>query len=101
MTGAQLRDAWRFLHTTAEPNRTPATAGDGDEPAGSGTELAGFGVGLPKARLYARFFGDDLAIDSVPGAGTEARLTIHGDGGCRSEIGFGAVVPTSLFNIFR
>jgi hypothetical protein len=99
MTGARLQDAWRFLHTTAEPKCVVATAGDSDEPASSGTELAGFGVGLPKSRLYARFFGDDLALDSVPGEGTEARLTIRGDGGCRSEIGFGAVVPASLFNI--
>jgi hypothetical protein len=97
MTEARLQDAWRFLHTTAEPKCVAATAGDSDEPAGSGTELAGFGVGLPKSRLYARFFGDDLALDSVPGEGTQARLTIRGDGGCRSEIGFGAVVPR--FNI--
>jgi signal transduction histidine kinase len=99
MTGARLQDAWRFLHTTAEPKCDPATAGDGDEPAGGGTELAGFGVGLPKSRLYARFFGDDLALNSVPGEGTEARLTIRGDGACRSEIGFGSVVPLSVLDL--
>eukprot|EP00930_Biecheleria_cincta_P048207 TRINITY_DN33555_c0_g1_i1.p1 TRINITY_DN33555_c0_g1~~TRINITY_DN33555_c0_g1_i1.p1 ORF type:complete len:413 (-),score=46.53 TRINITY_DN33555_c0_g1_i1:12-1250(-) len=44
---------------------------------GSGaTSLGGFGVGLPCARLYARYLGGKLSITSYPGMGTQAHLLL-------------------------
>jgi len=44
--------------------------------------LAGWGVGLPLSRTYARYFGGDLDIKSMDGFGTDAylHLNILGDG---------------------
>ena len=36
------------------------------------TELAGYGIGLPMSRLYARYLGGDLNLISLPGYGTHA-----------------------------
>ena len=36
--------------------------------------LAGYGVGLPLSRLYARYFGGDLDVKSLEGLGTDAYL---------------------------
>ena len=36
------------------------------------SELAGYGIGLPMSRLYARYLGGDLKIVSMPGYGTHA-----------------------------
>ena len=39
--------------------------------------LAGFGVGLPLSRLYARYFGGDLQLLSMDGFGTDAFLHLN------------------------
>lgn len=39
--------------------------------------LAGYGVGLPLSRLYARYLGGDLQIQSVPRVGTDAYLFLR------------------------
>ncbi|CAM9885432.1 unnamed protein product, partial [Phaeothamnion confervicola] len=33
--------------------------------------LAGYGVGLPLSRVYARYFGGDLVLLSMEGFGTD------------------------------
>jgi len=51
-------------------------------PAGSGRfRMAGLGFGLPLSRLYARYFGGDLRIVSMPGYGVDAFLYLKGLGG--------------------
>ncbi|KAG0086884.1 hypothetical protein BGZ93_004857 [Podila epicladia] len=42
--------------------------------------LCGFGFGLATSKLYARLFGGDLTIQSIPGSGTEANIQL-----CRLE----------------
>lgn len=55
---------WSYLYTTARKK--------GDRTRAS--ELAGYGVGLPLSRLYARYLGGSLDLVSLPGYGTHAYL---------------------------
>lgn len=68
-----------YLFTTAEPHN-PITDSDALESFGRNSPLAGLGYGLPIARLYARYFGGDLAINSVEGFGTDAFVYLHKQG---------------------
>jgi len=43
----------------------------------SGSPLAGWGVGLPLGRLYARYLGGSLEIMTVPGTGVDAYLFLR------------------------
>jgi len=54
---------WSYLYSTRHgaENRTP-------------TALAGCGVGLPRARLYARYLGGSLDVVSWPGYGVDAHI---------------------------
>lgn len=44
---------------------------------GSRFKMAGLGFGLPLSRLYARYFGGDLRLQSIPGYGVDAHLTLR------------------------
>lgn len=58
-----------YLYTTAPPPPEPSPYTDvGQAP------LAGFGYGLPLARLYARYLGGDLSVISIEGFGTDAYI---------------------------
>jgi pyruvate dehydrogenase kinase 2/3/4 len=69
---------WSYLHTTAKSPPEIGQGGNGDTGGGGGgvgggsnvPALAGYGVGLPLSRLYARYFGGELAIKSLEGFGT-------------------------------
>ncbi|CAJ1402776.1 unnamed protein product [Effrenium voratum] len=43
----------------------------------SGSPLAGWGVGLPLGRLYARYLGGSLQLMNVPGTGVDAYLFLR------------------------
>jgi signal transduction histidine kinase len=43
--------------------------------------FAGLGVGLPLARLYARYWGGDLRLLSIKGQGTHVAIYVPSDGG--------------------
>jgi len=58
---------WAYMYSTASKET------DGDFVA-VGTPLAGYGVGLPLSRLYARYLGGSLSLMSMPGIGTHAYL---------------------------
>ncbi|CAK9068131.1 [Pyruvate dehydrogenase (acetyl-transferring)] kinase [Durusdinium trenchii] len=57
---------WSYMYSTASK-----AAREFDE---QGTPLAGYGVGLPLSRLYARYLGGALYLQSMPGVGTCAYL---------------------------
>ncbi|CAK9101859.1 [Pyruvate dehydrogenase (acetyl-transferring)] kinase, partial [Durusdinium trenchii] len=62
---------WSYLHSTAEdPRIQEDLLFDGR----TRPVLAGYGVGLPLSRLYARYFGGDLDIKSLQGFGTDTYL---------------------------
>eukprot|EP00759_Apiculatamorpha_spiralis_P034912 PhF_6_TR36002/c0_g1_i1/m.52165/K00898/PDK2_3_4; pyruvate dehydrogenase kinase 2/3/4 len=62
-----------YMYTTAES--VVGSAGS-TECKPSTSPLAGYGYGLPLSRLYARHFGGDIVVNSVPGYGTDAVLLI-------------------------
>ena len=62
---------YSYLYSTAAPPamlRDDAAASD----AAVQSPMAGFGYGLPLARLYARYFGGDLQLVSMEGFCTDA-----------------------------
>mmetsp|Transcript_95766 Transcript_95766/g.249510 ORF Transcript_95766/g.249510 Transcript_95766/m.249510 type:complete len:423 (-) Transcript_95766:32-1300(-) len=61
-------NVWSYMYSTA-------TKGvDTEDFSSQGTPLAGYGVGLPLSRLYARYLGGSLHLMSMPGVGTSAYL---------------------------
>jgi len=56
---------WSYLYTTAT---------QGAKYGEAATALAGFGVGLPLSRLYARYLGGKLNLVSLPGCGTAVHI---------------------------
>lgn len=54
---------WTYLYTTSEsPLSLMDQEMEGDD---SPAVMAGYGVGLPISRLYARYFGGELNISSM------------------------------------
>jgi len=70
---SRLPLAWSYLHSTVNDPRLQM---DLLENRRIRTVLAGYGVGLPLARLYARYFGGDLDIKSLDGYGTDVYLSL-------------------------
>lgn len=76
---------WSYMYSTAQQ-------GKGDNGfSQQGTPLAGFGVGLPLSRLYARYLGGSLHLLSLPGIGTRAYLHLK-----RLETEAREAVPSSV-----
>ncbi len=66
-----MQKIWTYFYSTAEHRES-------DNPYHLDTDpLAGYGVGLPMTRLYARYFGGDLQVMSMQGYGTDAFLHIN------------------------
>ncbi|KAF5573887.1 pyruvate dehydrogenase kinase [Fusarium pseudocircinatum] len=59
---------WTYMYTTVD--RTPSLDPDFDK-SDFKAPMAGFGYGLPISRLYARYFGGDLKLISMEGAGAQ------------------------------
>lgn len=65
---------WNYAFTTAEAQEV------GDEFGGSDFKapLAGYGYGLPIARLYAQYLGGNLKLISMQGYGKPAARELNG-----------------------
>jgi len=75
---SSMPSVWTYMYSTAQqPGSTDVTQRsrsslDVDRESVSQTgALAGYGVGLPMSRLYARYFGGELDIQSIEGLGTD------------------------------
>lgn len=68
-----LPKIWTYLYTTAESPLEQFDAESDESPS----VVAGYGYGLPLARLYARYFGGDLQIISMENYGTDAYLHLN------------------------
>lgn len=62
---------WTYTYTTAHPDELDPGENMDKAP------MAGYGYGLPLARLYARYFGGDLKLISMEGYGTDAYLSLN------------------------
>eukprot|EP00199_Chlamydomonas_sp_CCMP681_P002070 CAMPEP_0119104536 /NCGR_PEP_ID=MMETSP1180-20130426/2728_1 /TAXON_ID=3052 ORGANISM="Chlamydomonas cf sp, Strain CCMP681" /NCGR_SAMPLE_ID=MMETSP1180 /ASSEMBLY_ACC=CAM_ASM_000741 /LENGTH=398 /DNA_ID=CAMNT_0007089331 /DNA_START=125 /DNA_END=1321 /DNA_ORIENTATION=- len=70
-----MPNIWSYLYSTA---KSPVQMEDLKDGSGDGpVVLAGYGYGLPISRLYARYFGGDLQIQSMEGYGTDAYLHLN------------------------
>jgi pyruvate dehydrogenase kinase 2/3/4 len=81
---SELAWVWTYMHSTA-PRPNSIAIGSMLMPGNdtiheedhTSTPLAGYGVGLPMSRLYARYFGGDLDIKSMEGFGTDCYLHLN------------------------
>jgi len=67
-----------------------AVPGLDDDNHGLRTQLSGYGIGVPISRLFARYFGGELILNSVYGFGTDVsirlnRLGDHVELGCSAD----------------
>jgi pyruvate dehydrogenase kinase 2/3/4 len=66
---------WDFLYTTCE--KSPWTNSKAKQASQLRTGvLAGYGVGLPLTRMYARYFGGDVVASSQEGMGTQVSIRL-------------------------
>jgi len=75
-----LKSTWEYGFTTSQDEILVEGGDDSDSgsgPKGDENVMHGFGFGLPLSRLYARFFGGDLEINSSVGYGTDVYLKIN------------------------
>ena len=82
-----IRTVFEYAYTTAS---VPVIPGEeqqqNDEHTKASTPMAGFGYGLPLARLYARYFNGELTLSSIEGFGTDAYIFLKTTPGEASEI---------------
>lgn len=65
---------WLYNYTTVA--ETPEIDPEFNEPMFS-APMAGFGYGLPITRLYARYFGGDVELQSIEGYGTDVYMHLN------------------------
>lgn len=71
-----LDNVWSFFYTTSKKNIYTLNNTDQFDDFGKNAPIAGFGHGLPISRLYLRYFGGDLRINSIKDNGTDVYLYI-------------------------
>ena len=90
-----LDRAWSFGFTTARTRQS--TPADANGPRGGAwnndgdighrhSELAGYGFGLPMARLYARHLGGDVKLQTLTMVGTHTRIMLADMRGRRQTV---------------
>lgn len=65
---------WLYNYTTVKD--TPSISPEFSQPM-MNAPMAGFGYGLPITRLYARYFGGDVDLQSIEGYGTDVYMHLH------------------------
>merc|ERR1712241_590588 len=61
-----------FLYLYTSASRAKLGGGDMGGTTSTNTPMHGLGFGLPLSRLYTRYFGGDIQIQSMDGHGTDA-----------------------------
>ncbi|CAM4866839.1 unnamed protein product [Rotaria socialis] len=76
---SKLSQLFHYMYSTAPKPQTDSNN------VAKGTPIAGFGYGLPIARLYAKYFQGNLSLASVEGMGTWAYVSIKAEPANASE----------------
>eukprot|EP00873_Tetraselmis_striata_P016162 jgi/Tetstr1/436426/TSEL_025256.t1 len=86
ISDADMERVWQYGYTTSSSVDESAKQEEGlgfghqlSNAADAGRRryrMAGLGFGLPLSRVYARYFGGDLALKALPGYGVDAYLTL-------------------------
>lgn len=90
MRREKLEKIWRYGYTSVSD-----AGGTGDEPLSNlcgqdsqtRRQIAGYGFGLPLSRVYARYFGGDIHVESMDGYGTDVYLNFNHLGDMHGESG--------------
>jgi len=92
-----LQQVWKYGYSSTSSD-VPSEAVDSGGVFGglcgqdriSFRQLAGYGFGLPLSRVYARYFGGDIVVQSMHGYGTDVYLNINHLG----DVGTGEAAKT-------
>lgn len=68
------QSVWMYNYTTV---KEPPNIGPEFSQPMMGAPMAGFGYGLPITRLYARYFGGDVVLQSIEGYGTDVYMHLN------------------------
>jgi signal transduction histidine kinase len=84
MSSEQMERMWDFLYTTYK--HSAWQAGELTDSKFQPGALAGYGVGLPLSRMYARYFGGDVLASSKEGLGTEICISLSRSPFCQEVL---------------
>ncbi|KAH7334970.1 mitochondrial branched-chain alpha-ketoacid dehydrogenase kinase-domain-containing protein [Rhizoctonia solani] len=73
----ELQMVWRYSYSTVGNEDIMDEDEDGMKGGTVRAPMAGYGYGLPLSRLYARYFGGDLRLESRDGEGTDATIILN------------------------
>ncbi|GAB1523357.1 [Pyruvate dehydrogenase (acetyl-transferring)] kinase isozyme 2 [Rhizoctonia solani] len=73
----ELQMVWRYSYSTVGNEDIMDEDEDGMKGGTVRAPMAGYGYGLPLSRLYARYFGGDLRLESREGEGTDATIILN------------------------
>ena len=68
-------NVWRYGYTTAHAAAEASGGGLSGEQAAIGSGLAGWGFGLPRSLVYARYLGGNMHIENIRNEGCVATIT--------------------------
>lgn len=71
-----LSTVWTYGFTTADADKLLEESTQPQRGGRSLTPMHGFGFGLPLSRVYAKYFGGDLQVNSMMGYGTDVYLSL-------------------------
>jgi len=81
MKAKQLERIWKYGYTSVDNYGTREESSNLSALCGqdkkSFRQMAGYGFGLPLSRVYARYFGGDIHVQSMHGYGTDVYLNIN------------------------
>merc|ERR1712232_83631 len=88
MSSDQLEKVWRYGYSSvgqsssSDEGSLSNLCGADDQ---TRRQIAGYGFGMPLSRVYARYFGGDIHVQSMHGYGTDVYLNVNHLGDVRED----------------